>query len=160
VANAALSAVTWRTTDAVDAALAGLTPVALDALEPGASLVLLPHFSDERGTLVPVDTDTVLPFEVHRAWAISGAPLDGTRGRHAHYECEQAFWCSQGAARFVVTDGTRVAETTLHGPDGLILIPAGLWVQIDRCEPGTVLFAFASHPYDENDYRSTITPDR
>lgn len=154
-----LTTVTWRETDEIDAALSSLRVVELGTLEPAPQLGTLPHFSDDRGTLVPVDVPSEIPFPVLRAWTITAAPADQIRARHAHFVCEQAFWSTQGAARFVLTDGVRVTEVTLAGPADLLYVPAGLWVQIDRCEAGTVLVAFASLPYDVNDYRSSIGKD-
>lgn len=151
-----LTTVNWRSTDSIDAELESLAAGELGDLEPAAHAVTLPHFSDDRGTLVPIDLPAAVPFPVVRAWTITGAPADQVRARHAHYVCDQAFWCTQGSARFVLTDGAHVAELSLTAPADLLVVPAGLWVQIDRCEPGTVLVAFASLPYDANDYRATI----
>lgn len=153
-----LTPITWRTPDELDADLSGLEVVTLDQLRPAASAVSLTAYTDQRGTLVPVDIDGLLPFSVRRAWSITGAAADTVRGRHAHYECDQAFWCNRGYARFVLTDGERVAEHMLESPTGLIVVPAGLWVQIDHFQPGTVLMALASHPYDAADYRTELSP--
>lgn len=156
--NAELTPVTWRTPDEVDAQLSALQAVPLEQLLPAASAVTLPRYTDDRGTLVPVDVDQVLPFDVRRAWSITHASVDTVRGRHAHFVCDQAFWCNRGYARFVVTDGQRVAEAVLQSPSGLLIVPAGLWVQIDQFQLGTVLLAFASHPYDPDDYRTELSP--
>lgn len=151
--------VTWRTPDAIDAELDALQPVPTTVLRPAARGVKLPSFTDERGTLVPVDVPSVLPFPVQRTWSITGAPSDTVRGRHAHYECHQAFWLVSGSARFTFSDGDCVSHQLLRGPDELAIVPAGLWVQIDQFAEGTVIIAFASHAYDPHDYRTDITRD-
>ncbi|UXN66763.1 WxcM-like domain-containing protein (plasmid) [Phyllobacterium sp. A18/5-2] len=112
----------------------------------------LPHFSDLRGQLAPLEFDKNLPFVPLRSFIVHGVPSNKVRGEHAHLECEQFLIAVHGSVSVVVDDGKERAEVMLSDPSiGLYLSPKVWGIQY-KFEPNSVLMVFASLPYDSSDY--------
>ncbi|MCR5940311.1 isomerase [Ochrobactrum sp. XJ1] len=112
----------------------------------------LPHYSDTRGDLVPIEFSNDLPFVPSRSFLVYGVPTNKVRGEHAHRICSQFLVAVHGGVSVVVDDGTARAEVSLADPTvGLFLAP-GVWGIQYKFDTDTVLMVMASHPYDASDY--------
>ena len=104
-------------------------------------------YADERGTLVPVELDTV-GFDVRRVFAVAGPPGGATRGEHA-LTCRELIVLVSGAARFEVGAGPDEVlgthELTVPG-DSLAVGPAG-WLRYHLRDDRSVVLVLADAAY-------------
>ncbi|MDX8538996.1 isomerase [Mesorhizobium sp. M4B.F.Ca.ET.215.01.1.1] len=112
----------------------------------------LPHFSDLRGELAPLEFGSNLPFRPARTFLVYGVPSDKVRGEHAHRQCHQFLIAAHGRLSVVVDDGHDRKEVSLSDPSIGLHLPPGIWGIQYKFQPDTVLLVMASHPYDAADY--------
>jgi acetyltransferase-like isoleucine patch superfamily enzyme len=118
----------------------------------GCWIERLPHFTDMRGSLTPLENSKGLPFPPARVFLVHNVPSDHVRGEHAHFKCEQFLVAAHGALSVVLDDGDNRAEVRLDDPTvGLYLAPMTWGIQY-RFEPSAVLMVMASRTYESADY--------
>ncbi|MBZ9845827.1 WxcM-like domain-containing protein [Mesorhizobium sp. CA5] len=132
----------------------------------GCELWRLPHFSDLRGELAPLEFGHNLPFKPLRSFLVYGVRSDKVRGEHAHRQCHQFLIATHGRLSVVVDDGHSRKEVSLADPSVGLYLPPGVWGIQYKFQPDTVLLVMASHPYDASDYirdysdfLATVRPD-
>ncbi|TPI44852.1 isomerase [Mesorhizobium sp. B2-9-1] len=132
----------------------------------GCELWRLPHFSDLRGELAPLEFGHNLPFKPLRSFLVYGVRSDKVRGEHAHRQCHQFLIATHGRLSVVVDDGHDRKEVSLADPSVGLYLPPGVWGIQYKFQPDTVLLVMASHPYDASDYirdysdfLATVGPD-
>ncbi|MBZ9860565.1 WxcM-like domain-containing protein [Mesorhizobium sp. CA12] len=132
----------------------------------GCELWRLPHFSDLRGELAPLEFGQNLPFKPLRSFLVYGVPSDKVRGEHAHRQCHQFLIATHGRLSVVVDDGHDRKEVSLADPSIGLYLPPGVWGIQYKFQPDTALLVMASHPYDAGDYirdysdfLATVRPD-
>ena len=118
----------------------------------GVCLTRLPFVSDPRGNLTVGNVPSEVPFEVKRFFLVFDVPNQHVRGEHAHKECQQFLICVRGSCSVVVDDGENREEFKLHQPNLGLYIPNGIWATQYKHTPDATLLAFASLPYDADDY--------
>ena len=112
----------------------------------------LPHFSDMRGDMTPLEFGRGLPFAPQRIFLVHGVPSQHVRGEHAHHKCDQFLVAANGSLSVVVDDGTRRQEVRLADQSiGLYLAPMVWGVQY-KFSADCVLMVAASHSYEAADY--------
>jgi UDP-2-acetamido-3-amino-2,3-dideoxy-glucuronate N-acetyltransferase len=123
------------------------------ALEVGdCSLWRLPHFSDARGELSPIEYDIDLPFKPVRSFLVFGVPTAEVRGEHAHHACHQFLTATHGQMSVVVDDGKNRAEVVLSDPTMGLYLPPRVWAIQYKFQGNAALLVYASHSYDSDDY--------
>ncbi|MBZ9762841.1 WxcM-like domain-containing protein [Mesorhizobium sp. CA8] len=132
----------------------------------GCELWRLPHFSDLRGELAPLEFGQNLPFKPMRSFLVYGVPSDKVRGEHAHRQCHQFLIATHGRLSVVVDDGHDRKEVSLADPSIGLYLPPVVWGIQYKFQPDTALLVMASHPYDASDYirdysdfLATVRPD-
>lgn len=118
----------------------------------GCELWRLPHFSDMRGLLTPLEFDRDLPFAPKRSFLVFGVPNNKVRGEHAHRECHQFLIAVAGELSVVVDNGSRRCEVELTDPTIGLHMPPMVWGIQYKFRPGTALLVYASHAYAKDDY--------
>lgn len=119
------------------------------------SLVKLVNFKplgDERGSLVALESNRSVPFEIKRVYYIFGTKEGVSRGYHAHRHLKQAAVCVTGSCRFILDDGTRREEIVLNSSTQGLLIEGVIWREMHDFTTDCVLMVLASEYYDESDY--------
>jgi UDP-2-acetamido-3-amino-2,3-dideoxy-glucuronate N-acetyltransferase len=112
----------------------------------------LPVIRDMRGSLTVGEFPTGLPFEPRRYFLVFDVPNKEIRGEHAHRACHLLLACVRGACSVVVDDGSHREEFRLDEPTLGLHLPPMVWGIQYHYTPDAVLLAFASHPYDPDDY--------
>lgn len=108
--------------------------------------------SDERGSLVAVESGTGLPFEIRRVYYIFGAKPGVARGHHAHVELTQWAICVSGACSITLDSGRQCTEVRLDHPNEALEIGPMIWREMRDFTPDAVLLVIASEEFDEADY--------
>ncbi len=107
---------------------------------------------DERGSLVSLEQNKNIPFEVKRIYYIFGTKEGVSRGFHAHKNLEQVAICVKGSCRFLLDDGKNKEEVVLNDPSIGLYISNVTWREMHDFSEDCVLIVLASELYDESDY--------
>lgn len=107
---------------------------------------------DERGSLISLEQNKNIPFEVKRIYYIFGTKEGVSRGFHAHKNLQQVAICVKGSCRFILDDGQTKEEIILDKPDVGLHINSFIWREMHDFSEDCVLIVLASHLYDESDY--------
>ena len=79
-------------------------------------------------------------------------PSEDVRGAHAHRECAQLLVCLYGSLTCLVDDDGARRQVCLEQPNIGLYIPPIVWGTQFQYSFDAVLGAFASLPYDPDDY--------
>ncbi|WP_183407981.1 WxcM-like domain-containing protein [Nocardioides pocheonensis] len=110
-----------------------------------------PVFTDERGTLLPIELDDV-PFAVRRVFVVHGAEDAPPRGGHV-VPCDELVVLVCGSATFRVGCGED-ERTVLLGDQGQqVLLRPGEHVTYELDGPGSAILVLASEPFRPKDER-------
>lgn len=115
-------------------------------------LIDFPPLGDDRGSLVALESQRSIPFDVKRVYYIFGTQQGVSRGFHAHKQLKQVAVCVTGECRMVLDDGVHREEVWLDSATKGILIEKMVWREMHDFSKDCVLLVLASEYYDENDY--------
>ena len=107
---------------------------------------------DNRGQLIPIESDKDIPFAIKRVYYIYDTAEGVIRGRHAHKSLEQVLICVTGSCKVSLDDGKSKEEICLNKPNEGIYIKNNIWREMYDFSNDAVLVVLASDYYDENDY--------
>lgn len=107
---------------------------------------------DSRGSLVALEGNKTIPFDIKRVYYIFGTEPDVARGFHAHKKLEQVAVCVAGKCRMILDNGSDREETWLDSPTKGLVIKNMVWREMHDFSDDCVLLVIASELYDEADY--------
>jgi dTDP-4-dehydrorhamnose 3,5-epimerase-like enzyme len=107
---------------------------------------------DERGSLVALEGNKNVPFDIKRVYYIFGTKEGVSRGFHAHRNLKQVAVCVTGSCRFILDNGKQREEVALDKSTTGLLIDDLTWREMYDFSPDCVLMVLASEYYDESDY--------
>ena len=116
---------------------------------------LIVNFSvlgDERGSLVALEQNKNIPFEIKRVYYIYGTQKGVSRGFHAHKDLEQVLICVSGSCRILLDDGDQQQSIILDNPSKGLYVDSMKWREMHDFSHDCVLLVLASRHYDESDY--------
>lgn len=114
--------------------------------------VEFPPLGDERGSLVALESEQTIPFNIKRVYYLFGTQQDVMRGFHAHYNLKQVAVCITGKCRMILDDGYHREEVWLDSSTKGLVIGDLIWREMHDFSEDCVLLVLASEHYDENDY--------
>ena len=106
---------------------------------------------DGRGNLSVIEKD-VLPFKIKRVYYLYDVPSESTRGGHAHKELQQFLIALSGSFEVVLDNGKQRRTITLNRPNKGLLIPSGIWRELENFSAGSVCLSLVNQVYQEEDY--------
>lgn len=110
----------------------------------------LPVFTDDRGSLVPIELKSHIPWEPKRVYYALNMK-DG-RGGHCHRtECE-LFVCLQGKMTVKLHDGKQWIEREINAPMEAVRVDNMIWHEFTNFSDDAILLAVSSTNYDSDDY--------
>jgi dTDP-4-dehydrorhamnose 3,5-epimerase-like enzyme len=107
---------------------------------------------DERGSLIALESNKNIPFEIKRVYYIYGTKKGVRRGFHAHKNLRQVAVCVSGSCKFLLDDGENKEIILLDSPDKGLFIDKMIWREMFDFSDDCVLMVLASDYYDESDY--------
>ena len=116
------------------------------------TLIEFSSLGEDRGSLVAIEGNKDIPFDIKRIYYISKTKLDVSRGFHAHKKLKQVAICLSGQCRFKMDDGINTQEMVLKGANQGIVIQAMQWHEMHDFSEDCLLLVLASDYYDEDDY--------
>lgn len=114
-------------------------------------LIDIRRYSDTRGYLSVVENGLDIPFEIKRIYYLYMVP-EVARGAHAHKALQQLLIATSGSVDVIMDDGQDKKTFHLDRPWKGLLIPPGLWRDLENFSGGAVLMCLASEKYDATDY--------
>ena len=118
----------------------------------GCSLINFEIKGDHNGSLVSVENNKNIPFDIKRVYYIFGTAVNVVRGKHAHKNLEQVVICVSGSCDFILDDGKEKKTIHLDNPSEGIYIKNNIWREFTNFTKDCVVVVLASQFYDENDY--------
>lgn len=109
------------------------------------------RYSDNRGYLSVVENGIDIPFDIKRIYYLYMVP-EVARGAHAHKQLQQLLIATSGSMDVIMDDGVEKKTFHLDRPWKGLLIPSGLWRDLENFSGGAVLLCLASEKYDAADY--------
>jgi len=118
------------------------------------SIIVLKASGDfHNGVLSFAEAERSIPFKIQRVyWIYNLSNLSTIRGRHAHREIEQVFFCLHGEVMIVLRDAEHAVAVVLNKPHKGLYIGPLVWMEMRGFKPQTVILALASGYYDEAEY--------
>lgn len=107
---------------------------------------------DSRGSLIALEANKDIPFEIRRVYYIFDTKEGVVRGHHAHKTLEQVLICVSGSCTIVLDDGKERTEVLLDKPNMGLYIGPNMWHEMKDFSSGAVLLVLASDFYNETDY--------
>ena len=114
-------------------------------------LIDIPKITDPRGNLAVIEKETV-PFAIKRVYYLFDVPNGSFRGGHSHREQTEFLVALSGSFNVVLNDGREKRSITLKKPTQGLLIPTGIWRELDDFSSGAVCLVVSSGEFDEEDY--------
>lgn len=115
-------------------------------------LIQFTNLADDRGSLVSLEANKNVPFDIRRVYYLFATKEGVSRGFHAHRKLKQVIVAVSGSCRFVLDDGIERRELLLHSPSQGLVIESNIWREMHDFSPDCVLMVLASTHYDESDY--------
>jgi dTDP-4-dehydrorhamnose 3,5-epimerase-like enzyme len=107
---------------------------------------------DNRGSLIALEENHNVPFDVKRVYYIFSTKENIRRGFHAHKNLKQLAICVSGSCTFLLDDGMTKQYIELNAPTQGLLIEGLVWREMYNFSSDCVLMVLADAYYDENDY--------
>ncbi|RYU44054.1 WxcM-like domain-containing protein [Aliivibrio finisterrensis] len=107
---------------------------------------------DERGSLISLEENKNIPFDIKRVYYIFGTEQGVARGFHAHKNLQQVAICVKGSCRFILDNGKCRESIVLDSPSVGLFIGNNKWREMHDFSDDCVLVVLASDYYDEADY--------
>lgn len=114
-------------------------------------IIDIPKIHDTRGNLSVVEGN-LIPFEMKRVYYLYDVPGGSERGGHAHIEQEELLIALSGSFEVVLKDRFNEKKIMLNKPNQGLLIPKGIWRELQNFSSGSVCLVLASDVFIETDY--------
>mgnify|MGYP000036743170 CR=1 FL=1 len=114
-------------------------------------IIDIPKIEDRRGNLAVIEKNCI-PFETKRVYYLYDVPSDAFRGGHSHKEQMEFLVALSGSFEVVLDDGETRQRIMLNKPNKGLLIPTGVWRELENFSSGAVCLVLASDVFDETDY--------
>lgn len=111
----------------------------------------IPKIHDTRGNLSVIE-GRVIPFAMKRVYYLYDVPSGAERGGHSHKAQQEFLVALSGSFTVVLTDGKAKKSVTLNKPNEGLLIPNGIWRELENFSSGSVCLVIASDVFEEADY--------
>jgi len=120
-------------------------------MKPYLELINLPKIEDYRGNISVIEKD-IIPFEIKRVYYLYDIPSGASRGGHAHIKQHEFLIALSGSFDVILDDGCIIKKMILNKPNKGLLIPTGIWRELENFSSGAVCLVLASDIFDEDDY--------
>jgi len=114
-------------------------------------LIKFPVIEDTRGNLAFIQND-ILPFDFKRIYYLFDVPSNAFRGGHSHKNQQEILIALSGSFEVVLDNGFEKKSFLLNKPDIGLLIPTGIWRELQNFSSGAICLVIASDVFDEADY--------
>lgn len=114
-------------------------------------LIDLAVHGDNRGSLISLEAEKDIPFEIKRVYYIYNTN-NRPRGFHAHKKLQELLICLSGSCKIVLDDGVKRQQIILDDPSKAVFVSNMIWREMHDFSNDCILVVLANEHYDENDY--------
>lgn len=107
---------------------------------------------DKRGSLISLEQNINIPFDIKRVYYVFGTKNKVRRGFHAHKRLNQLAVCVSGSCKFLLDNGKEKKNISLDKPNKGLIIEDMIWHEMYDFSEDCVLIILADDLYNENDY--------
>lgn len=107
---------------------------------------------DERGSLVALEQNKNIPFQIKRVYYMFDTLTGVRRGYHAHKALKQIAIAVRGSCKMLFDDGHAKEIVTLDNPAVGVVIDPMVWHEMYDYSEDCILMVLANDFYDESDY--------
>jgi len=104
------------------------------------------------GNLIPIESNSDIPFPIRRVFYVYGVKDQNDRGKHSHYTSKQILICLRGKIEVLVDDGNISKKYLLESPEQALYIPEMIWDEQVYFSEDCILLVLTNTKYDFNDY--------
>ena len=115
------------------------------------TLTDIPTITDTRGNLAVIEKEC-LPYPIKRVYYLFDVPSDSYRGGHAHKEQLEFLIALSGSFTVTVDNGISKKSFLLNKPNKGLLLPTGIWRELEDFSSGAICLVLSSGEFDEGDY--------
>lgn len=115
------------------------------------TLTDIPTITDTRGNLAVIEKDC-LSYLIKRVYYLFDVPSDSYRGGHAHKEQLEFLIALSGSFNVTLDNGSQKKSFLLNKPNKGLLLPTGIWRELEDFSSGAVCLVLSSGEFDEGDY--------
>jgi len=119
----------------------------LDVIE----LLDIPTINDARGNLAVIEKD-ILPYPIKRVYYLFDVPSNSFRGGHAHKEQLEFLIALSGSFTVTLDNGRSKKSFLLNKPNKGLLLPTGIWRELEDFSSGAICLVLSSGEFEEDDY--------
>lgn len=107
---------------------------------------------DSRGSLIALESERSVPFDIKRVYYIFNTKPGVHRGKHAHCNLQQVLVCVRGCCKILLDDGRHKEVFVLDHPDQGLYVKDLIWREMYDFSDDCVLMVLANDFYHEEDY--------
>lgn len=107
---------------------------------------------DDRGSLIALEANRQIPFDIKRVFYIYGTQQGVPRGNHSHYKTKQFLIAVNGSCKVTLDDGNNKEVFELDKPNLGLFQDALVWGIMHDFSEDCVLMVLADEYYDASDY--------
>lgn len=115
-------------------------------------IINLPKIEDPRGNLTFIEEEKHIPFKIKRVYWIYDVPGGQIRGGHAFKEQQELIVALSGSFDVMVDDGNQKQTFSLNRSYYGLLIPNGLWREMNNFSTNSLAMVISSTEFKEDDY--------
>ena len=115
-------------------------------------IIDLPKVTDPRGNLTFAEAQSMVPFDIKRAYWVYDVPGGECRGGHAHKKLRQMLIALSGSFHVTLDNGRERETILLNHPWQGLIIETNTWRTLDDFSSGAVCLVLASEHYEADDY--------
>lgn len=105
-----------------------------------------------RGTLIPLEKEINIPFEVKRIFYTFGMEDEDSRGKHDYHKTRQVLIAMSGDLEVRCFDWKKEYLFKLNNPEEALYINSNIWRTTFNHSKDAVLLILSSEEYSEEDY--------
>lgn len=112
----------------------------------------LKDFGDERGSLIPIEENNNVDFDVKRVFYIYGTTDSTRRGVHANKYSKFLMVVISGSCKVLIDDGFEKTIVELNQPNQALYLDEMIWKEMYDFSPNAVLLVISNQKYNEDEY--------
>lgn len=117
-----------------------------------ARVIKLKRIGDRRGNLSIIEEFKHIPFGIKRIYWIYDVPGGEKRGSHAYKENEEFIVALSGSFDVILDDGKMKEKFSLNRSYYGLLVPKGVWREMENFSTNSLALVMSSTEYSEEDY--------
>ncbi len=111
----------------------------------------IPVVRDHRGNLAFIQWGD-FPFDFKRVYYLFDIPSGARRGGHAHIKQTEILIAVSGSFDVLLDDAKNKKTVSLNSPEKGLMIPVGIWREIENFSANSICLVLNSDVFSEDDY--------